>query len=115
MDSVWTPDRVEQLAHLWRQGYSTAEIGRRLGLTKNAVVGKAHRLELNPRPSPLKIVPKPRVIVDFAGPSCSWPIGHPGEKNFHFCGDKPIAGKPYCGPHAALAYIKPKNHGSNAA
>ena len=58
METVWTQDRVEQLGQLWAQGLSTAEIGRRLGLTKNAVVGKAHRLSLNPRPSPLKAPPR---------------------------------------------------------
>ena len=114
MDNVWTQERVDDLAKLWREGFSTAEIGRRLGLTKNAVVGKAHRLALNPRPSPVKAPPaKPRIVVEFNGPSCSWPLGHPGEKNFHFCGARPTAGKPYCAEHAALAYIRPKN--TNAA
>jgi GcrA cell cycle regulator len=115
METVWNDDRVEQLGQLWRQGLSTAEIGRRLGLTKNAVVGKAHRLSLDPRPSPLKAPPKRRVVLEPLGPSCSWPIGHPGEKTFHFCGDKPMAGKPYCAQHAALAYIRPKERSSNAA
>jgi GcrA cell cycle regulator len=116
METVWTQERIEQLGQLWAQGLSTAEIGRRLGLTKNAVVGKAHRLSLNPRPSPLKAPPqRRRIVVDFSGPSCSWPIGHPGEKTFHFCGGKPVAGKPYCAEHAALAYIRPKERNSNAA
>jgi GcrA cell cycle regulator len=113
METIWTQERVEALGKLWREGHSTAEIGRRLGLTKNAVVGKAHRLELDPRPSPVKLVPKPRIIPDFTGPTCSWPIGHPGEKTFHFCAAKPVGGKPYCAEHVALAYIKPRN--SNAA
>jgi GcrA cell cycle regulator len=114
-ESVWTNERVEQLGQLWRQGLSTAEIGRRLGLTKNAVVGKAHRLSLDPRPSPLKTPPRRRVILEPSGPTCSWPIGHPGEKSFHFCDSKPMPGKPYCAEHAALAYIRPKERGSNAA
>jgi hypothetical protein len=71
------------------------------------------RSELDPRPSPVKLVPKPRIIPDFTGPTCSWPIGHPGEKTFHFCTAKPVGGKPYCAEHVALAYIKPRN--SNAA
>ncbi|HZS84588.1 MAG TPA: GcrA family cell cycle regulator [Stellaceae bacterium] len=115
METVWTQERVEQLGRLWKEGHSTAEIGRRLGITKNAVVGKAHRLSLEPRPSPVKVVIKRRVVFDISGPSCSWPIGHPGEKGFHFCGERPIAGKPYCAEHAALAYIRPKREGSNAA
>ena len=112
MESIWTSDLIQQLSVLWKQGLSTAEIGRRLGVTKNAVVGKAHRLLLDPRPSPLKRPPAPRVTV--AGPSCSWPTGHPGDKSFHFCGKRPLAGKPYCAEHAALAYVKPKEK-SNAA
>jgi GcrA cell cycle regulator len=130
MEGVWTHERVSQLSVLWQEGHSTAEIGRRLGISKNAVVGKAHRLLLDPRPSPLKTKPAPKVpavaapepapapaprVVGFSGPSCSWPHGHPGERGFHFCGARPIPGKPYCAEHAALAYIRPKNHGSNAA
>lgn len=119
MESIWTAERVEQLAQLWNEGLSTAEIGRRLGITKNAVVGKAHRLALAPRPSPLKIKPveprpQPRVVFEFSGPSCSWPHGHPGDADFHFCGKRPVEGKPYCSEHAALAYVRPKSH-TNAA
>ncbi|MGH7124624.1 MAG: GcrA family cell cycle regulator, partial [Stellaceae bacterium] len=44
MESIWTPERITQLSQLWKEGHSTAEIGRRIGVTKNAVVGKAHRL-----------------------------------------------------------------------
>ena len=115
MDSVWTPERVEQLGSLWSEGLSTAEIGRRLGLSKNAVVGKAHRLCLPPRPSPVKYRPAPPqpeprpVIVDFPGQGCLWPVGHPGEKDFHFCGGRQLTGKPYCAEHAAIAYVKPKD------
>jgi GcrA cell cycle regulator len=116
IESVWTPERVTQLGQLWDEGLSTAEIGRRLGLTKNAVVGKAHRLGLKPRPSPLKAAPKPRrTVVDFVGPSCSWPHGHPGEKGFHFCGARVVPGKPYCAEHTAVAYIRPRDRNSNAA
>ena len=116
MESIWNPELITQLTEFWNQGLSTAEIGRRIGVTKNAVVGKAHRLLLTPRPSPLKRRPGPRVervvkskIVHLAGPSCSWPIGHPGDKNFHFCDEPPMAGKPYCAQHAKMAYIRPKN------
>ncbi len=50
----WTEDTIARLRQLWAEGHSTAEIGRRLGVTKNAVVGKAHRLLLLPRPSPIR-------------------------------------------------------------
>jgi GcrA cell cycle regulator len=46
----WTPKVVLSLRQLWDEGHSTAEIGRRLGVSKNAVVGKAHRLDLPSRP-----------------------------------------------------------------
>ena len=50
----WNEDTISRLRALWDEGHSTAEIGRRLGVTKNAVVGKAHRLVLPPRPSPIR-------------------------------------------------------------
>ncbi|WP_040507307.1 GcrA family cell cycle regulator [Gluconobacter morbifer] len=50
----WTDETIARLRELWSQGLSTAEIGRQLSITKNAVVGKAHRLGLPPRPSPIR-------------------------------------------------------------
>ncbi|QQX91740.1 GcrA cell cycle regulator [Gluconobacter sphaericus] len=50
----WTDETIARLRDLWSQGLSTAEIGRQLSITKNAVVGKAHRLGLPPRPSPIR-------------------------------------------------------------
>ena len=49
----WTDEKIEDLKKLWAKGLSTAEIGRELGVSKNAVVGKSHRLGLKPRPSPI--------------------------------------------------------------
>jgi GcrA cell cycle regulator len=106
MDITWTPERVERLAELFNQGLPTAEIGRRLGLTKNAVIGRLNRNAMTRRVAPPK--PPRRNVFEFAGPSCLWPHGHPSDTNFHFCGARPLPGKPYCAEHAALAYIKPK-------
>ncbi|TCZ66185.1 GcrA family cell cycle regulator [Roseicella aquatilis] len=50
----WTAEAIDQLRSLWAEGHSTAEIGRRMGVSKNAVVGKAHRLNLPARPSPIR-------------------------------------------------------------
>lgn len=50
----WTSNAIDQLRALWAEGLSTAEIGRRMGVTKNAIVGKAHRLDLPARPSPIR-------------------------------------------------------------
>jgi GcrA cell cycle regulator len=49
----WTDERIEQLVTLWTNGHTAKEIGRRLGTSKNAICGKARRLQLKPRPSPL--------------------------------------------------------------
>ena len=50
----WTSEAIDRLRGLWSEGHSTAEIGRRMGISKNAVVGKAHRLNLPARPSPIR-------------------------------------------------------------
>lgn len=50
----WNEDAITKLRILWAEGHSTAEIGRRMGVSKNAVVGKAHRLTLEARPSPIR-------------------------------------------------------------
>src|SRR5690348_5986642 len=50
----WTAEAIDQLRSLWAERHSTAEIGRRMGVSKNAVVGKAHRLNLPPLPSPIR-------------------------------------------------------------
>ena len=129
----WTEERVEELKRLWETGKSASEIGKILGVSKNSVVGKAHRLKLQARPSPIrrgtttkpkvsqpKQPPKPRVEVapappppqpqpqvrrDGKGPKCLWPIGDPGEPDFHFCEAPAVPGKPYCAEHCARAYI----------
>jgi len=50
----WNEETIARLRALWAEGLSTAEIGRRMAISKNAVVGKAHRLNLPPRPSPIR-------------------------------------------------------------
>ena len=53
-DMEWNDETIARLRELWAEGLSTAEIGRRMSVSKNAVVGKAHRLNLPPRPSPIR-------------------------------------------------------------
>lgn len=65
---AWTADQVEHLKRLWHEGFSTAEIGRQLGISKNAVVGKSHRLGLSPRPSPIRRSARPTVRAAKASP-----------------------------------------------
>ena len=50
---AWTEQMVEDLRAMWKQGMTTAEIGKKLNVTKNSIVGKVHRLGLSGRPSPI--------------------------------------------------------------
>jgi GcrA cell cycle regulator len=177
----WNEEIIARLRELWTEGHSTAEIGRRLGVSKNAIVGKAHRLDLTARPSPIRregseqtgerrpvprrvegptlpplastgvtatvppdpaprqilpvaMIPMPQPAaaprpVQVAPPrmqavasrpygrivTCCWPIGEPGTRTFHFCDDRSEPGKPYCGEHAKLAYVKVRDRREDAA
>jgi len=125
----WTPDRIKILMALWAEGISTLEIGRRLGVTKNSVVGKVHRLGLPKRQSPISSSPRtPRVtkpttpirirpqtvpisanmvkMEKLTTGMCKWPEGEPGHEDFRFCGQPAIENKPYCATHCARAYVK---------
>ena len=137
----WTDERVEELRRLWDSGKSASEIGKILGVSKNSVVGKAHRLKLKSRPSPIRRtafakpkslvrkeppkpqpevrneptpLPPPRQVAGVKGPKCLWPIGDPGDPDFHFCEAPAVVGKPYCGEHCARAYIT-KSRGETRA
>ncbi|HTU12342.1 MAG TPA: GcrA family cell cycle regulator [Allosphingosinicella sp.] len=203
----WTDERIDRLKELWSQGKTASYIADELGgVSRNAVIGKAHRLGLQSRPSPVKpnepapkakakvrekaeaaapapkpaaapapaapweddedeapaAAPKPareaaekpaekaepQPIVRSIGPGgfvrqgpsdqqapippapprrlvpakpspevadktglldlneriCKWPIGHPGEPDFHFCGNPANPGFPYCVQHCGVAY-----------
>ena len=195
----WTEERIERLKSLWAEGATASQIADDLGgVSRNAVIGKAHRLGLEQRPSPVKAVeekekakpakptakpaptPRPsqrRSILSPAGPHparfapnsappprvgpnggemqyrsigpggfirqgpgdqqapippapprrlvpakpspevadktsllelndriCKWPMGHPGEPDFHFCGEQANPGFPYCVAHCGVAY-----------
>lgn len=51
---AWTDEMVNDLRKMWAEGLTTGEIGKRLGVSKNSIVGKVHRLGLSGRPSPIK-------------------------------------------------------------
>jgi GcrA cell cycle regulator len=73
-ETDWTTELVARLRVLWAEGYTIAEIGRRMSVSKNAVVGKAHRLVLPPRPSPIRAgstdrKPRTRAQPRVSGPS----------------------------------------------
>ena len=145
----WTDDRIELLKSHWEAGMTASQIAEALGqgVSRNAVIGKAHRLGLEARPSPVKLSeaaaavieavvaaaegvaeglsaapavtkapprrpsrpappPKPAktTLLDLSEKVCKWPIGHPGETDFHFCGKPAQASFPYCTEHCAIAY-----------
>lgn len=121
----WTPEKIKQLKKLWQKGKSTVEIGKELGMSKNAVVGKVHRLGLDSRPSPIKKVNEApakktnkvqlpekthgiMTLLDLKMNSCRWPIGEVKDENFHFCGKECQTGKPYCPEHCKIAYTSLK-------
>ncbi len=109
MANEWTSVRIGVLIDYWKEGLPTSEIGRLLQVTKNAVVGKVHRLGLAKRRPPVHKKPKDAKILkmDALGAGmCSWPEGEPGTEAFHFCGQPAVDGKPYCGEHCAQAYVK---------
>jgi GcrA cell cycle regulator len=64
---TWDDDAIAKLRALWKEGHSTAEIGRRMGASKNMIVGKAHRLDLDARPSPIRRGPAKILHPDPAG------------------------------------------------
>lgn len=122
---AWTEERIKVLRALWKDGLTASKIAGQLGegVTRNAVIGKAHRLGLASRPSPLKTdstkakpaqkkAPPPAErnkirLLQLTERMCKWPIGHPGDADFHFCGRLSTAGQPYCPHHSAMAYQSP--------
>jgi GcrA cell cycle regulator len=110
----WTEERVAELKELWSSGLSAAQIAARLGdVTRNAVIGKVHRLGLSGRPSPIRRSrpeprpepqPEPPPVVGIVKRPCQWPFGDPGQADFRFCGREAAPSKPYCPEHVARAY-----------
>lgn len=128
----WSDDRVDLLKKLWSAGKTAAEIAKELGdgVTRNAVIGKAHRLKLSSRISPIQqntkkiksnndappaVMRRPSKKIpvylglqvqmeDLRDKMCRWPNGDPQTKDFSFCGCKTVEGTPYCEKHAAIAY-----------
>lgn len=114
----WSDALTQQLTDLWMQEnpvLSCKEIAERLTIeygtfiTKNMVLGKVHRIGLPMRIEPAEKPIKTSPFEGLSQSSCHYPIGHPGDKDFHFCGRKPLKpGKSYCVEHAAVAYFSTK-------
>jgi GcrA cell cycle regulator len=108
----WTDERINLLTSLWQEGKTASQIAAILGegVSRNAVIGKAHRLGLTGRPSPIKNKVEPEekksgaTILTLNDRMCKWPIGDPRVAGFHFCGKGVLVGFPYCNEHAVKAY-----------
>ena len=108
---IWTDEQIELLKTMWAQGKPASEIGLMLGgdVSRNAVIGKAHRLGLSGRPSPIKkkLGKGPTGLI-LTERMCKWPFGDPRKSDFHFCGRRVELSVSYCDEHRAVAYQAPK-------
>ena len=136
----WNEEKVAKLKELWGKGNTASQIAEIIGgLSRNAVIGKAHRLNLSAkiktrtatsnknfdnnieanknksskgRKSKFKslIIEKdfepenPKQLEELDEKSCKWPIGHPDEKDFYFCGRSSLKDFSYCKLHLLYAY-----------
>lgn len=126
-NSTWNDERVNLLKQMWGAGKTAADIAAQLGggITRNAVIGKAHRLGLSggrtvqvakkiekvsPNPAPMitEVIvtrsPTGVGMLELTEKTCRWPLGDPKKSGFHFCGGRALPGIPYCSGHAAVAY-----------
>ena len=138
----WTEDKIAKLKELWGKGKTASQIAEIIGgVSRNAVIGKAHRLNLSAKiktknftenfrkkinsPNDANVDGKKRIsrskfrslliekdfepenpkqLEELTDDSCKWPIGHPDEKDFYFCGRTSLKDFSYCKLHLLYAF-----------
>ena len=136
----WNEEKISKLKELWGKGSTASQIAEIIGgVTRNAVIGKAHRLNLSSkikarnsssshsfennseennskqkqgRKSKFKSLlieqdfepENPKKLEELDESSCKWPVGHPEEKLFYFCGRSSLKDFSYCKLHLLYAY-----------
>jgi GcrA cell cycle regulator len=113
--SPWTVERDDELRTHWELGLSAGAIGRLMGMTKNQVIGRANRINLPPRQSPIKprdphAFPEPAAkIVPLPEPvrGCQYIAGEPKGIRTVFCGSPKKLGSPYCASHHSVCFVPP--------
>ena len=136
----WNDEKVAKLKELWGKGNTASQIAEIIGgISRNAVIGKAHRLNLsakiktrstasNHNSKSSSIEPKinsikgrrskfkslliekdfepenPKQLEELNEDLCKWPVGHPNEKSFYFCGRSSLKEFSYCKLHLLYAY-----------
>ena len=136
----WNEEKITKLKELWGKGSTASQIAEIIGgISRNAVIGKAHRLNLSSkikvrnslsnknsdnqsdennshkkqgRKSKFKslVIEKdfepenPKKLEELDESSCKWPVGHPEEKSFYFCGRSSLKDFSYCKLHLLYAY-----------
>jgi GcrA cell cycle regulator len=137
---AWSDEDDERLAALWAEGLSGVAIGKAMGRTKSACLGRAHRLELEARASPIPdasrrsgaaglvkakaAAPEPErapagrprqrlslwLVPTGVVRECQWPHGTPGKPSFYLCGDPAWPARPYCERHCRRAFLGWRAH-----